>query len=107
MHCHHEKLVIVDGRIAFVGGIDLTSLGGDRLDTPAHPARGRVGWHDAAARVEGAAAGDVADHFALRWAEVAGEKLEHGPADDADGVELQVVRTVPNAVYHRLPRGDF
>ena len=33
MHCHHEKLVIVDGEIAFVGGIDLTSLGGDRFDT--------------------------------------------------------------------------
>jgi phosphatidylserine/phosphatidylglycerophosphate/cardiolipin synthase-like enzyme len=27
MHCHHEKLVIVDGEVAFVGGIDLTSLG--------------------------------------------------------------------------------
>ena len=24
MHCHHEKLVVVDGEIAFVGGIDLT-----------------------------------------------------------------------------------
>jgi phosphatidylserine/phosphatidylglycerophosphate/cardiolipin synthase-like enzyme len=22
MHCHHEKVVIVDGQIAFVGGID-------------------------------------------------------------------------------------
>src|SRR4051795_11160154 len=30
MHCHHEKLVIVDDEVAFVGGIDLTSLGGDR-----------------------------------------------------------------------------
>src|SRR3954470_16324976 len=28
MHCHHEKLVIVDDEIAFVGGIDLTSLAG-------------------------------------------------------------------------------
>jgi phosphatidylserine/phosphatidylglycerophosphate/cardiolipin synthase-like enzyme len=28
MHCHHEKLVIVDGEVAFVGGIDLTSPGG-------------------------------------------------------------------------------
>jgi phosphatidylserine/phosphatidylglycerophosphate/cardiolipin synthase-like enzyme len=107
MHCHHEKLVIVDGRIAFVGGIDLTTLGGDRLDTPAHPARGRVGWHDAAARVEGPAAGDVAAHFALRWAEVTGEKLQGGPAIDAGEVEVQVVRTVPNNVYDRLPRGDF
>src|ERR1017187_10177066 len=23
MHCHHEKLIIVDGEVAFVGGIDL------------------------------------------------------------------------------------
>src|SRR5437763_6974213 len=107
MHCHHEKLVIVDGRIAFVGGIDLTTLGGDRLDTPSHPARDRLGWHDAAARVEGPAAADVADHFALRWAEVTGEQLQVGPADQAGGVEVQVVRTVPNNVYDRLPRGDF
>jgi phosphatidylserine/phosphatidylglycerophosphate/cardiolipin synthase-like enzyme len=107
MHCHHEKLVIVDGRIAFVGGIDLTLLGGDRLDTPAHPAREGVGWHDAAARVEGPAVGDVADHFALRWAEVTGEQLQSGPQTTAGEVELQVVRTVPNDVYDRLPRGDF
>jgi phosphatidylserine/phosphatidylglycerophosphate/cardiolipin synthase-like enzyme len=107
MHCHHEKLVIVDGRLAFVGGIDLTTLGGDRLDTSAHPARGRLGWHDAAARVVGPAAADVADHFALRWAEVTGESLERRPAEEASGVELQVVRTVPNNVYEGLPRGDF
>ena len=107
MHCHHEKLVIVDGRIAFVGGIDLTTLGGNRLYTPSHPARGGVGWHDAAARVEGPAAGDVADHFALRWVEVTGERLEFEPAEEAGGVELQVVRTVPNNVYDRLPSGDF
>jgi len=28
MHCHHEKLVIVDGTVAFVGGIDLTDTRG-------------------------------------------------------------------------------
>ncbi len=107
MHCHHEKLVIVDGRIAFVGGIDLTTLGGNRLDAPSHPARGSVGWHDAAARVEGPAAADAADHFTLRWAEVTGEKLQGASAGSAGGVDLQVVRTVPDNVYDRLPRGDF
>src|SRR5207237_9949206 len=45
LHCHHEKLVIVDGELAFVGGIDLTDYAGDRLDTPEHPARGSLGWH--------------------------------------------------------------
>ena len=53
MHCHHEKLVVVDGEVAFVGGIDLTSLGGDRLDASDHPTRGSLGWHDAAARMRG------------------------------------------------------
>ena len=30
LHCHHEKLVVVDDRVASVGGIDLTSFNGDR-----------------------------------------------------------------------------
>jgi len=50
---------------------------------------------------------DVADHFALRWAEVTGEKLQGALVEETGEVELQVVRTVPNNVYDRLPRGDF
>jgi phosphatidylserine/phosphatidylglycerophosphate/cardiolipin synthase-like enzyme len=34
LHCHHEKLVVIDDRVAFVGGIDLTTYAGDRYDTP-------------------------------------------------------------------------
>src|SRR5436190_6748052 len=41
LHCHHEKLVVVDDEVAFVGGVDLTDLGGDRWDTRRHPARVR------------------------------------------------------------------
>ena len=32
IHCHHEKIIVVDDQVAFVGGIDLTELGGDRFD---------------------------------------------------------------------------
>ncbi len=108
LHCHHEKLVIADGNLAFVGGIDLTSYAGDRRDLRRHPPRGEIGWHDAASRIEGPAAGDVATHFALRWREVTGETLEAaGDAATAGELELQVVRTVPERVYDALPRGDF
>ncbi|MGI8506877.1 MAG: phospholipase D-like domain-containing protein, partial [Solirubrobacteraceae bacterium] len=108
MHCHHEKLVIVDGEVAFVGGIDLTSLGGDRFDTGDHPMRGRLGWHDASSRVRGPAVGDVAAHFAARWREVTGDQIEDTPPPPPAGdVELQVVRTVPDKVYDFLPEGDF
>ncbi|MHB8234350.1 MAG: phospholipase D-like domain-containing protein [Solirubrobacteraceae bacterium] len=108
MHCHHEKLVIVDGQVAFVGGIDITSLGGDRYDTSDHPMRSRLGWHDAASRIEGPAVADVAQHFVTRWRETSGESIASGraPAQRGD-VTLQVVRTVPEKVYEAFPRGDF
>jgi phosphatidylserine/phosphatidylglycerophosphate/cardiolipin synthase-like enzyme len=108
MHCHHEKLVIVDGEVAFVGGIDLTSLGGDRFDTSEHPMRGRLGWHDASSRIRGPAVADVSAHFAARWLAVTGEQVEEPPPlRPAGGVELQVVRTVPEKIYDFLAQGDF
>jgi phosphatidylserine/phosphatidylglycerophosphate/cardiolipin synthase-like enzyme len=108
MHCHHEKLVVVDGELAFVGGIDLTSYAGDRLDTSDHPARGSLGWHDATTCIQGPAVADVAEHFRLRWAETTGEELpETTPPPPAGDVELQVVRTTPEKIYSRLPRGEF
>src|SRR5262245_9613036 len=108
LHCHHEKLVIVDGGVAFVGGIDLTSYGGDRFDARGHPARPSVGWHDATSRLRGPAVADVVAHFRLRWLEVTGDELPRPSPPIATGdVELQVVRTVPERIYAGLPRGDF
>lgn len=108
LHCHHEKLVVIDDEVAFVGGIDITDLSGDRYDTPHHPARGRMGWHDAASLVRGPAVADVAGHLAERWRAVTGERLE-ASADQASAgdVALQVVRTVPEKLYDFAPRGDF
>jgi phosphatidylserine/phosphatidylglycerophosphate/cardiolipin synthase-like enzyme len=110
MHCHHEKVVVIDGEVAFVGGIDLTDLGGDRYDTPGHPARGRMGWHDVASRLRGPAVADVIRHLAQRWEAVTGERLPVEPAGagaSAGVVELQIVRTVPEKLYDFAPRGDF
>jgi phosphatidylserine/phosphatidylglycerophosphate/cardiolipin synthase-like enzyme len=108
MHCHHEKLVIVDGEVAFVGGIDLTSLAGDRYHEPRHPVRGGIGWHDVSTRVRGPAVADVDEHFAARWSEVTGEPISGcAPPPPAGSTTLQIVRTVPERVYDFLPRGQF
>ena len=89
LHCHHEKTIVIDDRVAFVGGIDLTHEDGDRFDLSDHPARATVGWHDAAARIEGPAVGDVAEHFRMRWHEVAGEVLPPvAPREPAGDVEF-------------------
>jgi phosphatidylserine/phosphatidylglycerophosphate/cardiolipin synthase-like enzyme len=108
LHCHHEKTIVVDDRVAFVGGIDLTTFGGDRRDNPDHPARAQLGWHDVAARVEGPAVGDVAAHFALRWASVTGERIVAGTGQAPCGPStVQFVRTVPEHVYPRCRQGAF
>jgi phosphatidylserine/phosphatidylglycerophosphate/cardiolipin synthase-like enzyme len=108
MHCHHEKTIVIDDRVAFVGGIDLTWSTGDRYDTNEHPSRASLGWHDAGARIEGPAVGDVAEHFRMRWHEVTGEQLAPVlPQSTAGETEIQVVRTVPERIYTAVPRGDF
>jgi phosphatidylserine/phosphatidylglycerophosphate/cardiolipin synthase-like enzyme len=108
MHCHHEKLVVIDDRVAFVGGIDLTTYEGDRFDLRTHPARGRLGWHDAAVVLRGPIVADVAEHFRLRWQEIAEETLPAPKRGRRAGpTELQFVRTVPENIYDALPGGDF
>ncbi len=107
-HCHHEKAIVIDGKLAFVGGIDLTGDDGDRFDVQAHPARRRLGWHDVASRLRGPAVADVDEHFALRWREVAGEELQlPQPPGPAGAQTVQVVRTVAENMYDRVPHGDF
>lgn len=75
---HHQKTVVIDDRVAYLGGIDLTYLDGDRWDTPAHstpPNRPNVRatnrtqkyWHDVHLRVQGPAVELVRDNFLQRW----------------------------------------
>jgi phosphatidylserine/phosphatidylglycerophosphate/cardiolipin synthase-like enzyme len=108
LHCHHEKTIVIDGEVAFVGGIDMTDFGGDRNDSSRHRARRRLGWHDVGTRLRGPAVADVRDHFALRWEELTGEALPGGPPPAVCGQHtVQVVRTVAEDMYERVPHGDF
>jgi phosphatidylserine/phosphatidylglycerophosphate/cardiolipin synthase-like enzyme len=107
-HCHHEKTVMIDGEVAFVGGIDITDFGGDRFDNGEHPARRRLGWHDVGARLRGPIVADVDDHFALRWGELTGERLPRpAPPPAAGDHTVQVVRTIADGMYGAVPRGEF
>ncbi|MBI5105454.1 MAG: phosphatidylserine/phosphatidylglycerophosphate/cardiolipin synthase family protein [Solirubrobacterales bacterium] len=111
VHCHHEKTILVDDEVAFVGGVDLTGFAGDRFDTSGHPARRQLGWHDVATRLEGPAVADVAAHFRMRWHEVTGELLPKpampAPLQGPGTSTVQVVRTVAEDMYDALPHGDF
>jgi len=109
---HHQKIVVVDDRVAFVGGID---LGRRRWDTSAHraaeprrttPAGSRYPpFHDVQAMVSGPAARALGEVARERWRTATGDAVEPPPecADRwpdglepaVEGLDLRVVRTVP------------
>jgi phosphatidylserine/phosphatidylglycerophosphate/cardiolipin synthase-like enzyme/uncharacterized membrane protein YdjX (TVP38/TMEM64 family) len=79
---HHQKIVVIDDRVAFVGGLDLTLR---RWDTPAHrsddPRRVALGkpyppFHDTMVMVDGHAARVLGDIARNRWRIATGEQLE-------------------------------
>lgn len=109
-HDHHQKAVTIDGRLAYVGGMDISTFQGDRWDTSDHPLRFGPGWHDAQMRLQGEIVRDVEENFCQRWNSVTGERLEPLPAkplDPAWNTPAQVIRTVPAGTYPFAPDGEF
>jgi phosphatidylserine/phosphatidylglycerophosphate/cardiolipin synthase-like enzyme len=109
---HHQKIVVLDDRLAFCGGIDMT---GERWDTRAHPdeepRRRTPGgsphkpWHDATTALEGSVAAAIGELARERWHLASGQLLEP-VADAADcwpeeleaqfrDVDVGVARTRP------------
>ncbi len=117
----HQKITIIDGTHAFVGGIDLlienngdfdrwdmprhhfaTDLRRNEFDAAPHP------WHDAHVFIEGTAVADVELNFRQRWNNVAErhhlgqEKFcqEHPQPPPVESSSLvQIVRTIPEHTY--------
>jgi phosphatidylserine/phosphatidylglycerophosphate/cardiolipin synthase-like enzyme len=109
-HCHHQKAVVVDGQIGFVGGLDLTTLAGDRWDVPGHPLRHGRSWHDVALAIRGEAVADLERNFAQRWAAVTGERdLPHREPqlDPAWQTPCQIIRTIPRRIYPFARHGVY
>lgn len=85
---HHQKLVVVDEQVAFVGGMDLTVQRWDSCDHPDNdPVRvdpdgcAYSPLHDVHAIVEGDAARALADVARDRWRRATGETLPATPGE--------------------------
>ena len=125
----HQKIAVVDGTHAFVGGIDmLIELNGDfdRWDNPLHhffsPLRRNEAdnnphpWHDAHAMIAGPAVGDVELNFRQRWNDVV--ERHHWDtqllvpwhpltAPLESNSLVQVARTIPAHTYRFSPKGGI
>lgn len=125
----HEKVVVIDDRLAFAGGMDLTKT---RWDTHEHfvndKRRRKPGlipfygdpYHDAMLVLDGEAAQILGDHCRERWHRATGEtidppRLDQSSKDSADpwpeGVEplltdrrLRIARTLPQVPGQQAKR---
>ena len=89
---HHQKILVIDDKLAFCGGIDIT---GSRWDTRHHrdeepgrrrPFTGRAyePWHDAIMAVDGGTAEAIGDLARIRWHCATGTTLSVPPRSHHD-----------------------
>ncbi len=109
----HQKIVVIDDAVAFVGGIDLAS---GRWDTPEHcaddprratktPSLSYPPVHDVMIALDGAAAGAIGQLARERWRRATGEELQPlesrndaWPQDlpvEIEQVDVAIARTEP------------
>lgn len=110
---HHQKIVVVDDSVAFVGGLDLTR---ERWDTQEHKASNPLRlssdgvpygpFHDVQAMVDGPAARALGELARARWFRAEGREAappcepisDAWPADvipDLDDIDVAISRTEP------------
>ncbi|HYQ25825.1 MAG TPA: phospholipase D-like domain-containing protein, partial [Polyangiaceae bacterium] len=84
---HHQKFVVVDGAVGFLGGIDICDARWDDCDHRQHnPQRVNLEgepckpYHDVQAAITGDAVGPLVDVFVERWQHAVGDRLQLLPA---------------------------
>ena len=117
---HHQKIVVIDDALAFVGGVDLTHC---RWDTSAHSPRDSrrrhpegqpcMPFHDLMMAVDGSVAAALGKLVRERWYRATGRSIDarHGSADpqlwpnalpvDLQSVQVAIARTEP--AYRQWP----
>ena len=88
----HRRLLVVDGRIGFAGGVGIADVWTGDADGPGH-------WRETHARLEGPAVRDILGGFLENWTEStrevpAGTRFDELPSF-GDGIDVQVTRSSP------------
>ncbi len=98
----HRKIMIVDGKVAFVGGINLDRVYENHAD-PAAAAKGdarHAFWSDTDARIEGPAVADLQHLFMDNWTRQGGPAMEQRnyfpPLADSGDERVRIIGSAPH-----------
>jgi cardiolipin synthase len=64
----HRRILVVDGKVGFTGGVGIAKMWDGNADTPEH-------WRDTQVQIEGPAVAEMQSAFQENWSEVTGELL--------------------------------
>jgi phospholipase D1/2 len=107
--CHHQKIVVIDDKLAFSGGLDICH---DRWDTPEHlpndPRRKGISghdyspFHDCQLMLAGPIAKDLGDWVRYRWNLAFGQPIAVPEGCENSGRECWPAKVLPS-----LEKADF
>lgn len=81
---NHRKILVVDGRIGFTGGINIA-------DDYADIAEGGKGWRDTHIKIEGPAVRELQKLFLSTWKRDAGDRKYYPEIDEAGDTPVQII----------------
>ncbi len=104
-HRDHRKLLIVDGRTAFIGGINISSVysAGSVVRPPAHATSATIPWRDTQVHIEGPVVAELQKQFMKTWEKQHGKPLvpkEYFPRIKVQGNEIvRAIGSTPDDPY--------
>jgi cardiolipin synthase A/B len=107
-HRDHRKLLVVDGRTAFIGGINISNVysSGSNVRRSASAPEAKVAWRDTDIQLEGPVVGELQKLFLETWAKQKGPPLaakDYLPALKAQGNDIvRAIGSTPDDPYSQI-----
>jgi cardiolipin synthase len=104
-HRDHRKLLVVDGRTAFVGGVNISSVysSGSIARRPGRTASGGAAWRDTHLQIDGPVVGELQKLFLATWEKQRGDPpaaRQYFPVLKAEGSEIvRAIGSTPDDPY--------
>ncbi|HEV7929702.1 MAG TPA: cardiolipin synthase, partial [Nitrosospira sp.] len=102
----HRKLLVVDGQVAFVGGVNISSVYSSGSFRSKPPTKEAKPWRDTHARIEGPVVREFQKLFAATWLKQNGKSVDwasYFPKIDKKGNEIvRVVGSSPDQAHNAI-----
>jgi cardiolipin synthase A/B len=102
----HRKLLIVDGRVAFIGGINISSVYSSGSFGKSNPTKDTTPWRDTHLRMAGPVVSDFQKLFMATWEKQKGTPLKpkkYFPQPKSQGTEVvRAIGSSPDEPYSQI-----